>query len=259
MQRTFVHLPGVGSRTEERIWHQGITTWDRFRRSDRVKGISKRRKAVLDRELEECESALRTGHWEHIVDRLPHVELWRAYGLLEPGARYIDIETDGLSTNCRMTVLGIARPGTDGVRYRSLVRGIDLTRSEAARALEGAKVLVTFNGASFDLPVIRRELGEDIVPKVPHVDLRYLARKAGLTGGLKALERRLGIVRDAQVQMIAGHDAVRLWSVWERKRHKRALEILVDYNREDVVNLAPLASILHDIMVRRLMARAMAR
>jgi uncharacterized protein YprB with RNaseH-like and TPR domain len=48
--------------------------------------------------------------------------------------------------------------------------------------------------------------------------------------------------------MLAGDDAVRLWRVWERKGHKRALELLVDYNREDAKNLAPLADILYRIM-----------
>jgi uncharacterized protein YprB with RNaseH-like and TPR domain len=55
-------------------------------------------------------------------------------------------------------------------------------------------------------------------------------------------------LRDPEVQMLAGDDAVRLWRVWERKGHKRALELLVDYNKEDAKNLAPLASILYRIM-----------
>ena len=51
--------------------------------------------------------------------------------------------------------------------------------------------------------------------------------------------------------MLAGDDAVRLWRVWRAKGHKRALELLVDYNKEDVKNLAPLASILYRIMGMR--------
>jgi hypothetical protein len=51
--------------------------------------------------------------------------------------------------------------------------------------------------------------------------------------------------------MLAGDDAVRLWRVWNTKGHKRALELLVDYNKEDVKNLAPLASILYRIMGMR--------
>jgi uncharacterized protein YprB with RNaseH-like and TPR domain len=55
--------------------------------------------------------------------------------------------------------------------------------------------------------------------------------------------------------MIAGNDAVRLWSVWERKRHKRALEVLVDYNKEDVVNLAPVTRIIFQFLEQRLLTR----
>jgi uncharacterized protein YprB with RNaseH-like and TPR domain len=258
MERTFVHLTGIGPKTEESIWAQGVEDWNGFRTRPKVKGISRERKSALDKELETCESLLREGRLDLIVRRFPFSDVWRLYEHLRNGARFIDIETDGLSHNCRLTVLGIARPRAglqDGLVHISLVRGINLTREVARKALEGASVIVTFNGSSFDLPVIRRELGEDMIPRVPHIDLRYLARKAGLCGGLKVLERRLGIARDPNVQMIVGHDAVRLWSVWERKRHKRALEVLVDYNREDVVNLAPLAAVLFTMLGTRLLAR----
>jgi len=215
----------------------------------KVKGMSPARKAILDRELSAAEEELARGRYEKLVDRFHYSDIWRLYPLLEPGARFLDIETEGLSRDSRTTVVGISRPGKEhgGVVHRALIRGMDLDVNGLVRALEGATVLVTFNGSTFDLPVLRREFGE-FLPKVPHIDLRHLSRKAGFTGGLKALERRLGISRDPEVQMLAGDDAVRLWRVWERKGHKRALELLVDYNREDAKNLAPLASILYRIM-----------
>jgi uncharacterized protein YprB with RNaseH-like and TPR domain len=254
VEGTFIHLPGIGPRTEKNIWRQGIDSWGRFRDASRIKGISRKRKAAFDELLRACTEALDAGTSEDLIAMFPCTEQWRLYRLLALNARFIDIETDGLSHNCSLTVFGVARPENGGLVYSSLIRGISLTRTEAKKALDGASALVTFNGSSFDLPVIRRELG-DILPKVPHIDLRYLARRAGLSGGLKALESRLGIVRDAEVQMIAGNDAVRLWSVWKRKRHKRALEILVDYNREDVVNLAPLAQVIYRYLEQRLLAR----
>lgn len=252
---TFIHLPGIGHKTEHRLWEQGITTWKAFRRMSRIRGISNKRKAMLDGVLEVLESKLDQGKLGKFIDMLPFGEHWRVYRLLEPGVRYLDIETTGLSSSARVTVIGIAWPNGDGrIVYRALVRGFDLTRSAFNKAMKGATCLITFNGSTFDLPMIRRELG-DLIPNVPHLDLRHLARKVGLHGGLKSLERRLGIARDAEVQMLAGYDAVRLWRTWERKRQKRALEILVDYNREDVVNLAPLTNILYGMLERTLLAR----
>ena len=216
----------------------------------KVRGMSRARKAVLDRELAAAENELSRGQYGRLVDRFHYGDLWRLYPLLEPGARFLDIETDGLSRDAITTVVGISSYGQHGegrLVHRALVRGMDLSRGELVKTLEGVTVLVTFNGSSFDLPVLRREFGE-FLPKVPHIDLRHLSRKAGLTGGLKSLERRLGIARDPEVQMLAGDDAVRLWRVWERKGHKRALELLVDYNREDAANLSPLATTLYRIM-----------
>ena len=252
LRGTFVHLPGVGPKTEEGLWRQGITSWRDFVATPKIVGMSPKRKATLDRELLTAEEELSGGHHHRLVGRFPYAELWRLYPLLEPGARFLDIETEGLSRDCCTTVVGVARPGEDPrtIVHRSLVRGQDLSRESLVKALEGATVLVTFNGSAFDLPVLRREFGE-FLPMAPHIDLRYLARRAGLTGGLKALERRLGIARDPEVQMLAGDDAVRLWRVWSTKGHKRALELLVDYNKEDVKNLAPLASILYRIMGMR--------
>jgi len=255
LRGTFVHLPGVGPRTEEGLWRQGITSWRDFVITPRVKGISPARKAMLDRELSAAEDELAGGRYDRLVERFCYGDLWRLYPLLEPGARFLDIETDGLSRDAITTVVGISRPGPKGgIMHRALVRGMDLSRGELVRCLDGATVLVTFNGSTFDIPVLRREFGE-FLPKVPHLDLRYLSRKAGMTGGLKSLERRLGIARDPEVQMLAGDDAVRLWRVWERKGHKRALELLVDYNREDAANLAPLATKLYRILVFKHIAK----
>jgi uncharacterized protein YprB with RNaseH-like and TPR domain len=54
-------------------------------------------------------------------------------------------------------------------------------------------------------------------------------------GGLKAVERRLGI--DRQLRDIDGWAAVRLWYEYVNNHDMHALSTLLNYNREDVVNL----------------------
>jgi uncharacterized protein YprB with RNaseH-like and TPR domain len=144
---------------------------------------------------------------------------------------YLDIET---TFSGSISVIGIYRPdqGTiqlvgDGVR--------DLPLYEA---LEGVQTVVTFNGSCFDLPVIRRRLYADLKRDFEHCDLLYICRRRGLRGGLKKVEQLLGIGR--ATAGISGWDAPRLWQRYETNDDRAALQTLLDYNREDVVNLAVL-------------------
>ena len=73
---------------------------------------------------------------------------------------------------------------------------------------------------------------------LPHVDLLYPCRSVGLTGGLKAIEREVGIGRG--LPDLSGWDAVRLWREYERGRES-SLETLLEYNRADTRNLRALA------------------
>ena len=144
---------------------------------------------------------------------------------------YLDIET---TFSGSISMIGIYRPdsGTiqlvgDGVRDVALYE-----------ALEGVRTIVTFNGSSFDLPVIRKRLYADLKRDFEHCDLLYICRRQGLRGGLKKVEQILGIGRDTAG--ISGWDAPRLWHRYEAYADRAALQTLLDYNREDVVNLAVL-------------------
>ena len=52
---------------------------------------------------------------------------------------------------------------------------------------------------------------------------------------LKVVERILGI--DRKLQGVDGYIAVQLWWEYVNNNDKRALQTLLDYNKEDVVNL----------------------
>jgi uncharacterized protein YprB with RNaseH-like and TPR domain len=59
-----------------------------------------------------------------------------------------------------------------------------------------------------------------------------------LYGGFKAVERQLGISR--RLRGIGGAEAVILWWRYQIHRDKKALDLLLEYNKEDVVNLMTL-------------------
>jgi len=142
---------------------------------------------------------------------------------------YLDIDT---TFSGSISMIGIYRPDIGTIQ---LVGGgvRDVVLYEA---LEGVSTIVTFNGSCFDLPVIRKRLYADLKRDFEHCDLLYICRRQGLRGGLKKVEQILGIGR--ATAGISGWDAPRLWHRYESTGDQRALRTLLDYNREDVVNLA---------------------
>jgi uncharacterized protein YprB with RNaseH-like and TPR domain len=243
LERSFVLLDRIGERTERRIWDQGVHTWDDFLATDNVSPFSRKRKEVADLTLEKAKVAYEDGVVDFFADMLPNREMWRLYPRFREEAVFLDIETTGLSRRSAITVVGLARAG----EFRALVRGHDLTRQELADELEGARMIVTFNGASFDLPMLRGQFNSSGLD-LPHLDLRFLARRVGLVGGLKRVERELGLERDREFAMMTGEDAVHLWHLWERRGNAKALDLLLMYNEADVVNLRTVADLVCDRM-----------
>ena len=142
---------------------------------------------------------------------------------------YLDIETafDGA-----ISVIGIYRPDFGAIQ---LIGG-GVRDTALYDALEGVNTLVTFNGSSFDLPVIRKRLFVDLQRDFDHCDLMHICRKRGLHGGLKVVEERLGIRRITLG--LDGRDALYLWDRYEKQGDQSALRTLLIYNYEDVINLA---------------------
>jgi uncharacterized protein YprB with RNaseH-like and TPR domain len=99
---------------------------------------------------------------------------------------------------------------------------------------------VTFFGAGFDLPMIKKRWSFLEIDQI-HLDLCPTMRKLGIQGGLKKIEKQLGLQRDEEAEGLNGLDAIRLWRQYERRGDVGALEKLIKYNREDVVNLERLA------------------
>jgi uncharacterized protein YprB with RNaseH-like and TPR domain len=241
-------LPGVGPLTERRLWQEGVHTLRDFAASGHLRGFSAERKRALDREAERAVAAHLDGDVGFLAGRLPHGEAWRLFPRFREEAAYLDIETTGLSRFSAITVVGVHRPRRP---FKALVRGAGLTASAISEALEGAKLLVTFNGASFDLPFVRASFPAARLPPA-HLDLLTCTRRLGWRGGLKSIERSLGLARDLEMRVLAGHDAVRLWRAYERSGSTNALRLLVAYNRADCENLEPVAEASTLAMARRL-------
>ncbi len=69
--------------------------------------------------------------------------------------------------------------------------------------------------------------------------MRFFLKRLGYKGGLKKIEQQAGISRQSDVSGLNGYDAVRLWQKYRRGK-KKALDLLIRYNQEDVINLKTL-------------------
>jgi len=155
---------------------------------------------------------------------------------------YLDIETTGLSpSDCEITVIGIHLCRGDDTDFVQLV-GQDVASPSILEALSGVDVIYTYNGSRFDLPFIHLRYGINLAELFTHRDLMYDCWKNNLYGGLKAVERQLGINR--KLKEMNGFEAVRLWWKYVDSFDLDALNMLLEYNKEDVVNLKTLKDML---------------
>jgi hypothetical protein len=151
---------------------------------------------------------------------------------------YLDIETTGLSPFYDdITVVGMYRVNGGGDKLIQLV-GNEVTADNLLEALKDMHTIYTYNGSRFDLPFIRAFLGLDLSGGYYHHDLMYDCWKNNLHGGLKGVEQQLGIPRE--LKGIGGLEAVMLWWRYQNHGDHDALSLLLQYNREDVVNLKAL-------------------
>jgi uncharacterized protein YprB with RNaseH-like and TPR domain len=147
---------------------------------------------------------------------------------------YLDIET---CAGGQVTVVGIYR---EDCGFRQLVGG-EITDVAVWEALAGVDTLCTYNGDRFDLPLLERQTRLDLRSCFRSLDLLRECRRVGLKGGLKQMEVRFGIAR--ATRGMNGWDALRLWARYETQGDREALELLLEYNREDVMNLVQLERI----------------
>jgi len=232
LERTFLHVPGIGERRERALWAQGYQDWTGF----------------LERHPPDRWKEWIAGHLdrERAARALPRREAWRLATEFPGRTCFLDIETEGLDPASHgVTCVGLS----DGTTVEAFVAGRNL--EAFPDALERFDLVVTYNGSSFDLPVLRRAFPHADLHRLHHIDLRIPLHRLGLKGGLKGVERQLGIARSAEIEGADGFLAVLLW-----REHLRgnatALETLLRYCLEDVVHLVPILAVAYNRLTRDL-------
>ncbi|WNY25783.1 ribonuclease H-like domain-containing protein [Methanolapillus millepedarum] len=243
LRNSYIQMEGIGKCAEKNIWDAGIESWEDAAAQIDSLPISKTKKAAVEKGIDE--SAAELGDKNHLffAERLPSAEHWRAYSEFSDSVAFVDIETTGLAPGFdSITVVGIY----NRKEAKTYVQGIDL--DDITEEIQKYKMLVTFNGARFDLPFIKREFPE-IEFNHLHMDLMYPLKRIGYSGGLKNIERTLGIERAEDLKSVDGFEAVRLWRRYERG-DEEALDTLLRYNKEDIVNLETIIDKVYPSFIR---------
>jgi len=167
---------------------------------------------------------------------MPTQKAWRIYRQWADEAMFFDIETTGLvPEESDITVIGAFTGGQSA----TFVKGVNL--HEFPAYVEQRPLLVSFNGIEFDVPFLKAHMPEVRLDQ-PHIDLRFVLRSLGYRGGLKSIERQLGLARDAEIRDIDGMAAIRLWDRY-MQGDREALDQLIAYNLADVSSLKELLGI----------------
>jgi uncharacterized protein len=230
LRHTFCHLPGIGEKTEQRLWSAGVTSWESaLSEGGPGSALARRLDAT---ELRESVRHYGAANPAWFAGRLPAAQAWRLFHDFRDSCAYLDIETTGLADTCQVTTIALY----DGRTVRTYVQGDNLP--DFIDDVRAYRLLVTYNGKSFDFPFLERCLPVRL--DQAHIDLRYVLRSLGLTGGLKGCERRLGLLRHDGMEEIDGFVAVLLWHEYLRTGRPPTLESLLAYNVQDAVNLETL-------------------
>ncbi len=244
LEATFSHAQGIGVTTERRLWQAGARDWTAYLDApDTSWPLTSAQRSLLTPTIVESQERLEAEDFAWFAQLLPASEHWRAVPSFGHRLAFVDIETNGGMEPNDLTVVGVY----DGRTMRQFVKGINL--HELPAALEEAAMLVTFFGSGFDIPFLRRSFPQMPLPQL-HVDLCFLLKKLGLRGGLKSIEAQMGIQRSNATTGLSGWDAVRLWNEYRAGR-KRSLEVLLEYNAEDVRNMSDLLAEGYRRMARR--------
>lgn len=170
-------------------------------------------------------------------------ELLKLYLKAPDQALFLDIETEGLSKERNgITLIGIYKER----RYLPFVR--DMNLEKVLLHLATTPIWITFGGENFDIPFINKAFEGRVYPHV-HIDLYHFTGLVGLKGGLKKIEKALGLTRETEG--MNGYDAVKLWQKWKEERDKASLRKLILYNREDVVNLKVILEYVIEKLLKR--------
>ena len=227
-----LHCPGIGPRRLGRLHERNIRSWNdiQARRDELPSGL---RDAILH-EVDRCVTALDSNDISYFVSNFHPKDRWRILAHYLNDISCFDIETTDLEYDARITVIVCWHEN----QLHSYVEHENL--DDFLELLDDVRLLVSFNGSSFDVPRVLDSFHIPALP-CPHLDLRWLCYHHGYSGGLKRITRDIGIARPHDLAEANGQHAIQLWNRWQTFADRVARDRLVRYCGSDVLLLPMLA------------------
>lgn len=246
IKNSFIFIPGIGQKTEQKLWEMGILSWDELEWCDF--SFIKNKKNVK-KYIRNAHHAVLEKKTDFFATVLPPKEYWRLYKEFQDKTLFLDIETTGLSPYYNFITLICTY---DGKNIKFFIKDNNL--NEIIFFIQNYEIIVTFNGTLFDLPFIKKEIPEIQFPPI-HIDLRFLLKSIGINGPLKKVEEKIGIERPTELKELDGKDAVLLWHKFMRG-DTISLEKLIYYNIYDTVNLEKLLRFSYNQKVKSILPKS---
>ncbi|HMP90398.1 MAG TPA: ribonuclease H-like domain-containing protein [Kiritimatiellia bacterium] len=231
----FMHLPGFGPKRISAARSRGVNTWMELLREHHadLPGLDDSTPGWV-KTVRQCEVAVQSGDLRFLVNTFHRAEQWRILADFMQDASFLDIETSGDQLRPEITLI-MARH-----RGRMYTFMADRNLDDFLALMDEIRLLVTFNGASFDVPQMENHFH---IPMrdIPHIDLRWLFYHVELRGGLKEIERNVGLQRPPDLAGMDGAEADWLWRRWKATGNRKLLDRLVRYCAADVIGLEHLS------------------
>lgn len=225
---TFIHIQGIGVKTEQKLWISGCTDWNCLSARSGG-GRPSRLNGFLIAGIEASIKNLDEKNPTYFGKRLPANQSWRLFPEFRSTTAYVDIETTGLDRDHdEITTIALY----DGASINTYVQGRNL--NQFVDDIQNYRILVSYNGRCFDVPFMEKYFKTRF--NHAQIDLRYILKSMGFKGGLKGCEKQLGMDR-GDLDGVDGFLAVHLWDRYKRKGDLKALESLLAYNVQDTINL----------------------
>jgi uncharacterized protein len=234
---------GIRDKTRARLQEQGFNTLADLENHPRFCGESKRIRELLE-----------AGSTEELTEVIgtrlskSHPSVLGLSGLHDDSDfLFLDLETMGLFAGQPLVVAGLARlkPNNVVVVEQYVVRDFPdelALLAEVNQQVSTHKVIVTYNGKSFDLPFLTGRsayYGVNLKSPKVHFDLLHFSRRAwrgALTGcSLRSIEEAiLGLHRETD---LPGELVPEFYYEYLRTGNAGFLKPIVDHNRQDVISL----------------------
>ncbi len=228
IQNSFIFLPKISIKKEQSIWKQGVTNWNKFLSTNKIKGISDKNKLIYNELIKQAKQSLLEEDLSFFIKHLKQKHMFRLYSYFKDSLLFLDIEP---FSKRDILLVGLF----DGYETKTLIKNINIDKNNLEKEINKYKLLITFNGLTYDIPMLKKVLKLEI--KIPHIDLKQLCINLNYKGGLKEIENILNLKRPIHLKG-SPFDAYKAFLASQDQEY---LDLIIQYNQEDIINLKPIA------------------